>query len=68
MDVVPIPAGTSGYEDLLLTASVSSVQDMSIPIASIPDLIRTKRAAGRPKDLRQLPALEEFQRWLDSRR
>ena len=30
----------------------------SVKVLALPDLIRTKRAAGRPKDLAVLPVLE----------
>lgn len=31
-------------------------------VASLPDIIRSKRAAGRPKDIAVLPELEATQR------
>jgi hypothetical protein len=34
----------------------------SVTVASLPDIIKSKRAAGRPKDLAVLPELEATQR------
>ena len=57
LDLLGTPAGTSGYEDLARTADAFDVFGQRILVASIEDLIRMKRAAGRPKDLL---ALEEL--------
>jgi len=34
------------------------VDDFSIPVASIPDLIRLKLISGRPQDIEDIKALE----------
>ena len=51
LDILGTPAGTSGYEDLTRTADAFDLFGQRVLVASIDDLIRIKRAAGRPKDL-----------------
>ena len=50
LDCLGLPAGSNGYEDLVATAREFEIGNMNILVASIEDLIRMKRAAGRPKD------------------
>ena len=58
-DVMFEPAGTAGYTDLLQDATTLDLGDGLIArVASLRDIIRMKQAAGRPKDLAQIPALE----------
>ncbi len=40
------------------TASAVAVGDVSISVASLPDIIKSKRAAGRPRDVAVLELLE----------
>ena len=51
LDILGTPAGTAGYEDLARTADVFDLFGQRVLVASVEDLIRMKRAAGRPKDL-----------------
>jgi hypothetical protein len=51
IDILATPAGTSGYDDLARTAEVFELFGHRVLVASVDDLIRMKRAAGRPKDL-----------------
>jgi hypothetical protein len=57
LDVLGTPAGTTGYDDLVRGAVRVDVDGMVVMAASVPDLMRMKRAAGRPKDLLQLELL-----------
>lgn len=59
LDIVFVPAGTGGYEDLRRSAITVDFGKTSVSMASLADVIRSKQAAGRPKDLSQLPALRQ---------
>ena len=51
VDILGTPSGTTGYDDLVRTADTFELFGHRVAVASIDDLIRMKRAAGRPKDL-----------------
>lgn len=57
LDLLGTPPGTTGFEDLARTADAFDLFGYRVLVASVEDLIRMKRAAGRPKDLL---ALEEL--------
>lgn len=58
-DVIFEPAGTAGYTDLVRDApTLDFGEGLVAQVASLRDLIRMKQAAGRPKDLAQIPALQ----------
>jgi hypothetical protein len=57
LDLLGTPAGTHGYDDLARTADAFDLFGYRVLVASVEDLIRMKRASGRPKDLL---ALEEL--------
>jgi hypothetical protein len=60
LDLAFQPAGTQGYPDLRRDATVVQLYDVTVRIASLSDVIRSKQAANRPKDQRVLPTLREI--------
>lgn len=50
LDCLGTPSGTGGYADLMKNASEVDLDDLRFMVCSLDDLIRMKRAAGRPKD------------------
>jgi hypothetical protein len=60
LDLSFTPAGTGGYTDLAATASTMRIRDVSVRVAALEDVIRSKEAANRPKDLRTLPTLKQL--------
>ena len=61
-DILGTPSGTDGYDDLVRSAVSVDLDGLVVQVASVDDLIRMKRAAGRPKDLlavEELGALRE---------
>ncbi len=67
LDLLGTPAGTSGYEDLARTADAFDMFGSRVLVASVEDLIRMKRAAGRPKDLLALEELGALREELSDR-
>jgi hypothetical protein len=59
IDLLFAPSGTKGYVDLKRSAVAAELWGHEVLVASLPDIIRMKQAAGRPKDLGQIPALRE---------
>ncbi|MCL1600699.1 MAG: hypothetical protein M3112_04085 [Actinomycetia bacterium] len=57
LDIAMRPDGTTGYDDLDESVVVMRYGGMDVPVASLIDVIRSKEAAGREKDIRVLPAL-----------
>lgn len=66
LDVLATPQGTLGYEDLARTATETDLDGLSVLVTSIDDLIRMKRAAGRPKDLIEVEVLAVLRDEIDS--
>lgn len=62
LDVTYRPDGTDGYADLARAAVVLRVLDVDVRVAALRDVIRSKEAAGRPKDLAVLATLHEHLR------
>ena len=56
-DICLRPAGTAGFEDLVQNSRHMSYRDHEVPVASLEDVIRSKEAVGRVKDLLVIPAL-----------
>jgi hypothetical protein len=60
LDLVFEPAGTRGFEDLRRDAVERDLApDLRVLVASLADVIRSKEAAARPKDIAQLPLLRQ---------
>ena len=51
LDIFGTPSGTKGFADLDADATDEVIDGFTIRVASLNDLIRMKRASGRPKDL-----------------
>jgi hypothetical protein len=61
-DIAFRPAGfVSGYNELIGRAHRVVVAGVEILVADLDDVIRSKELAGRPKDIRVLPALYRYQ-------
>lgn len=58
LDLLGEVVGGGTYEQLLRHSSRIRVFDTDIDVVTLPQLIRLKRAAGRPKDLEALAELE----------
>ncbi len=57
LDCMARPAGVEGFAELGRNADVLDLDGITVAVASIEDLIRMKRAAGRPQDLIELEVL-----------
>lgn len=60
LDVMFVPDGTAGYRDLSRDADtliVSEDREVTVAVAALADVIRSKEAAGREKDRAALPLL-----------
>ena len=67
IDLLTTPAGTEGYEDLARTADAFELFGQRVLVASLDDLIRMKRAAGRTKNLLPVEELGALRDELDQR-
>jgi hypothetical protein len=60
LDVVFQPAGTHGFDDLRRSARRIEVADgVAVLVASLADVVRSKEASARAKDIAQLPLLRQ---------
>ncbi len=57
LDILYRPEGTSGYQDLTGNAEKLELGELEIRVASLEDIIRSKQAVARDRDLEQLPTL-----------
>jgi len=66
LDCLGTPAGSRGYLDLIQGATPMDVDGIRVQVAALEDVIRLKKAAGRPKDRVELEILgallEEIER------
>jgi predicted nucleotidyltransferase len=58
VDFMPVIHGVRSFESLRSRASVIEVDGRRMLVASLEDIIKSKRAAGRARDLAVLPVLE----------
>jgi predicted nucleotidyltransferase len=58
LDLLAEMSGIGGYDQIIANAEEMDVAGKRVKVLALADLIRTKRAAGRPKDLAALPVLE----------
>jgi hypothetical protein len=58
------PDGTDGFNDLIKGRQMLTYGETAVPVASLADVIRSKEAAGREKDLLAIPALRAHLRRL----
>jgi hypothetical protein len=65
LDICLRPDGTKGYADLSQGARTFEIFGLRVPVASLADIIRSKQAAGRNKDLQALPTLRALQERLE---
>lgn len=60
-DIAFQPAGSEGYADLADRAIEVAIDGITVRVASLSDIIRSKEAADRPKDRATLPVLYALQ-------
>ena len=66
LDLCFQPAGfAGGFASLSQNSVTVEVSTVEVPVASLADVVESKRAAGRPKDIIALPALEARLRQVD---
>lgn len=56
------PKGARAFDEMRKAALVVELEGNDVPIAALDDLIRMKRAAGRPADLDDIATLTEVER------
>lgn len=65
LDCFGFPAGSGGFDELSRTAAKMDIGGHKILVADIEDLIRMKRAAGRPKDRVEVEILSALRDEID---
>lgn len=58
LDVMDRVAGVGDYDGVLAASIETTIRGRSVRLLDLPGLIAAKKAAGRERDLRQLPELE----------
>jgi hypothetical protein len=53
-------SGTRGYEDLAVSAVAFSAFGVELSVASLADILRSKKAADRPQDRQDVIVLREM--------
>lgn len=57
LDIIHRPEGYSGYRELAAPAKSLKLGDIEVHVAALEDIIRSKQAVARERDLEQLPTL-----------
>ncbi len=57
LDVLAVPAGVGGYDELAANAERMDLEGLTVLVASLDDLMRMKRASGRAKDRAEVEIL-----------
>jgi hypothetical protein len=60
LDVVTVPAHLGSFADMRARAHEVPLGDVTVPIAHRDDLLRMKRASGRPQDIADVRLLESL--------
>ena len=60
LDLSFLPAGTAGFDDLVRDAIRVDIAGITLLVASLADVIRSKEAADREKDRAALPLLRKL--------
>jgi len=60
LDLALTPAGTTGFAELASRALAMTIRGVTVRVAALEDVIRSKEAANRPKDHRSLPVLRQL--------
>lgn len=68
VDLAFTPAGTTGFDDLATRAIPVRIRNVTVSVAALEDVIRSKQAANRPKDRRSLPLLRQLLEEIHKRR
>jgi hypothetical protein len=66
LDCLGTPSGVGGFDDLERNASDMDLDGLTVRVSSIDDLMRMKRAAGRPKDRVELEILGALREEIDA--
>jgi hypothetical protein len=60
LDLSFTPPGTKGFADLTPRAIPMTIRGVTVAVAALEDVIRSKEASNRPKDHRTLPLLRQL--------
>ena len=67
LDILALPAGVAGYEELAVSAELVDLGDISVLVTTLDDLIRMKIATGRAKDRAEVEILSALRDERDGR-
>ncbi|MBA2438331.1 MAG: hypothetical protein H0V52_08295 [Acidimicrobiia bacterium] len=68
VDVLGLPAGVSGYDELAANAVEEDLGGVPVKVSALDDLITMKLAAGRPKDRIEVEVLAAVRDEIEHRR